>query len=226
MRVSALVKIPPVAADAPSTLILEDLAALAAADGPLYIITVWGKGRSGKSSFLTALRRYLTDEGLVSASADAAAGPFVVSGGYDPVTHGVDHLVLPRIAGGFFVLLDTEGVGNAEGREGNMNAILALAFSSGGTHVCVNPGQLDDACIGSAGRVGVVGVEGTAVLLGGSPHAACLIPVGTRPSLHVIINKSDRDAASQESDEAYVQRRLTDDDDGRHNAIRAVSTCS
>lgn len=154
----------------PSTMVLDNVTSIAAATGPLYVISVWGEGCSGKSSFLNALLCFLSEGGFLASATAVAAKPFTACAGHTAVTNGIDFIVFPRASGGSFVLLDTEGVGNGEGPA--MKAILTLAFSSGGTHVCLNATHIDDACIASAGRVGVAGIGGASVLFGGSAHAA------------------------------------------------------
>ena len=205
----------------PRSMVLGNVISLAEAAGPLYVIAVWGKGRSGKSTFLNALVRFLLEGGFLTPTASVAVAPFTAGAGHTAVTNGIDFIVLPRASGGSFVFLDTEGVGNGEGPL--MNAILTLAFFSGGTHVCLNADHIDDACVASAGRVGVAGIGGASVLVGGSAHAANLLPEGVRPSLHAILNKSS--GAGSISEAAYVRGRFTDDDDNASlNISRAVST--
>lgn len=217
-------------------LVDSGLAALRAALAPIYPIIVWGKGRSGKSTFLNHVLCVLADKGLLSAEAEAALRPalgghgtaFITRLGHTAVTHGIDILCVGRQGGGTWVLFDTEGVGNVEGPPRVLDAVLATGFSAGGTHVCITTENVGDDCIRCAGRVAVAGVTAVAGVVGAGVrfnaplHAVCLLPEGQRPTLDVIINKADKLVAAPGAAGPYITSRFEDDADKGCNFSREV----
>jgi predicted GTPase len=103
-------------------------ALLAQAQAPLYFIGVYGISRVGKSSLLNAFAAALR-------GADGFDDAFTVGACSDPVTAGIDVLVLPKQGCGSWVLIDTEGLGNQDQSEAVKNELLALVYQLTPTHV-------------------------------------------------------------------------------------------
>jgi hypothetical protein len=101
---------------------------LARAPGPLHIISTYGRGRVGKSTDLNKIvAEILGVEGFAAA--------FVVGADVDPVTEGIDALILPKADGGSWLLIDTEGAANQEQSEHVKNELLALVYALTPTQV-------------------------------------------------------------------------------------------
>lgn len=208
----------------------DGISALRAASAPIHPIIVWGKGRSGKSTFLNHMLITLSDQDLLTPEADSAlrraqgdgGTAFAARAGGDAVTHGIDILCIGRRNGGSWVLFDTEGVGNGEGVPRMLDAVLATGFAAGGTHVCVTADHLGDECLRAVGRVAVAGVVGAGVRFEAPLHAACLLAEGQQPSLDVLVNKADEVLAAPGAAQPYVARRFEDDADRGCNVAREV----
>jgi hypothetical protein len=150
----------------------------------IVMLAVVGEGRSGKSTFLNyvvgslLLRRLVAIPGLClsDSEVDVVLQPFLTGNTVDPVTRGVDVLLLTLTNGNILMLIDMEGLHN---RERPVLDIILAIITRITDHMVFMDISLSDNFRDTLGRL-----VGSCLI--SSPDPKCI----TWPKIHVVLNLS------------------------------------
>jgi hypothetical protein len=145
----------------------------------LVVLAVVGEGRSGKSTFLNYVVGSLLERGIAATSAlETDPGtlfqPFKTGCDIDPVTRGLDVLLLPLANGKLLILLDMEGLFNRD--RPALDMILAIVSQLSDQIVYM------DKCLSDNFRNSLGRLVGSSMMNAFNPENI------SWPQLHIVLN--------------------------------------